>query len=649
MASRMRRPNTNVYRSRLVYGAHSSSTNQPTTSRSSGVRRTVNKSVFERISGRLSVSKRQKSTAATARASGWTRITVRNGKDLSGSEIIAALEDFLKSPVHPFCISNLDNSDVTFYVRKSEEGSAILSASRRATTSSGRKLIIETQSASPPCIELVDSDKEVLKQVLDSLFCAGTHHLNLGCFSQNTVIRNHREYMPVNRNSVMLAIATLLSEQGGLIHSIDLSNNRLRHLDYLANLVSFTRNVIALDLNENQVDSVDELRKLSGWKLSQLNVKQNPFYKDFKSESEYHRFVFVRFFVLFVFFRLHLDVDVVFWLSLRPGDFTLLVATVVEIAQQSLMASLAMLSVFPQLTLLDGVPVVKEETVNFGLDVPTASAAQINWPPALGSFLVNDELKDLLIRFFMEYYSCFDSTETSQREKLLHAYTKTSLFSLTADQRTALRNLYRDSHNIVRISVWKSFRDRLVKRGHMNIVGHLSSAFPRTQHDPSSFLLDIFFVSGDLIGCCMNGSLKMISEGEPDVFLLFTRSFILRRVTAQGLCIENDMINVRNVSEEELRSYTTTVQNALNAPPQVNQQIGQITSPSVSNNTSVNLGSQVAQSPVAMGELLSRETNLRLEWAMKCLEDNGWQYNDAKNAFLRLLEQGNVPPQAFRN
>ncbi|KRX48347.1 Nuclear RNA export factor 1, partial [Trichinella murrelli] len=591
MASRMRRPNTNVYRSRLVYGAHSSSTNQPTTSRSSGVRRTVNKSVFERISGRLSVSKRQKSTAATARASGWTRITVRNGKDLSGSEIIAALEDFLKSPVHPFCISNLDNSDVTFYVRKSEEGSAILSASRRATTSSGRKLIIETQSASPPCIELVDSDKEVLKQVLDSLFCAGTHHLNLGCFSQNTVIRNHREYMPVNRNSVMLAIATLLSEQGGLIHSIDLSNNRLRHLDYLANLVSFTRNVIALDLNENQVDSVDELRKLSGWKLSQLNVKQNPFYKDFKSESEYHR---------------------------------------------------AMLSVFPQLTLLDGVPVVKEETVNFGLDVPTASAAQINWPPALGSFLVNDELKDLLIRFFMEYYSCFDSTETSQREKLLHAYTKTSLFSLTADQRTALRNLYRDSHNIVRISVWKSFRDRLVKRGHMNIVGHLSSAFPRTQHDPSSFLLDIFFVSGDLIGCCMNGSLKMISEGEPDVFLLFTRSFILRRVTAQGLCIENDMINVRNVSEEELRSYTTTVQNALNAPPQVNQQIGQITSPSVSNNTSVNLGSQVAQSPVAMGELLSRETNLRLEWAMKCLEDNGWQYNDAKNAFLRLLEQGNV-------
>ncbi|KRX21871.1 Nuclear RNA export factor 1 [Trichinella nelsoni] len=598
MASHMRRPNTNVYRSRLVYGAKSSSTNQPTTSRSSGVRRTVNKSVFERISGRLSVSKRQKNTAATARAGGWTRITVRNGKDLSGSEIIAALEDFLKSPVHPFCISNLDNGDVTFYVRKSEEGSAILSASRRATTSSGRKLIIETQSASPPCIELVDSDKEVLKQVLDSLFCAGTHHLNLGCFSQNTVIRNHREYMPVNRNSVMLAIATLLSEQGGLIHSIDLSNNRLRYLDYLANLVSFTKNVIALDLNENQVDSLDELRKLSGWKLSQLNVKQNPFYKNFKSESEYHR---------------------------------------------------AMLSVFPQLTLLDGVPVVKEETVNFGLDVPTVSAAQINWPPALGSFLVNDELKDLLIRFFMEYYSCFDSAETSQREKLLHAYTKTSLFSLTADQRNALRNLYRDSHNIVRISVWKSFRDRLVKRGHMNIVGHLSSAFPRTQHDPSSFLLDIFFVSGDLIGCCMNGSLKMISEGEPDVFLLFTRSFILRRVTAQGLCIENDMINVRNVSEEELRSYTTTVQNALNAPPQVNQQIGQITAPSVSTDASVNLGSQVAQSPVAMGELLSRETNLRLEWAMKCLEDNGWQYNDAKNSFLRLLEQGNVPPQAFRN
>ncbi|KRZ74669.1 Nuclear RNA export factor 1, partial [Trichinella papuae] len=609
MVSRMRRPNTNVYRSRLVYGTNSSSTNQPTTSRSSGLRRTVNKSVFDRITGRLSVSNKQKSSATSTRANGWTRITVKNGKDLSRNDIITALENFLKSPVHPFCVSNLDNGNVTFYVRKNEEGNAILSASRRATTSSGRKLVIETQSASPPCIELVDSEKEVLKQVLASLFCAETHHLNLGGFSQNAVIRNHREYMPINRNSVMLAITTLLSDQGGLIHSIDLSNNRLRHLDYLANLVSFTRNVIALDLNGNQVDSVDQLRKLNGWKLSQLNIKQNPFYKEFKSEPEYHR---------------------------------------------------VMLSIFPQLTLLDGIPVVKEETLNFGLDESAVSAAQINWPPALGSFLVNDELKDLLIRFFMEYYSCFDSTETSHREKLLHAYTKTSLFSLTADvsystrdslkQRTALRNLYRDSHNIVRISVWKSFRDRLVKRGHMNIVGHLSSVFPRTQHDPSSFLLDIFFVSGDLIGCCMNGSLKMISTGEPDVYLLFTRSFVLRRVTAQGLCIENDMMNVRNVSEEELQSYTTTVQNALNAQPQipatVNQQMGQISTPSTS--TPVNLVSQPAQSPVAMGELLSRETNLRLEWAMKCLEDNGWQYDNAKNAFLRLLEQGNVIEYVFK-
>ncbi|KRY86851.1 Nuclear RNA export factor 1 [Trichinella pseudospiralis] len=626
MVSRMRRPNTNVYRSRLVYGTSSSSTNQPTTSRSSGLRRTVNKSVFDRITGRLSVSNKQKSNAASARANSWTRITVKNGKDLSRSDIITALENFLKSPVHPFCVSSLDNGNVTFYVRKSEEGNAILSASRRATTSSGRKLVIETQSASPPCIELVDSEKEVLKQVLASLFCAETHHLNLGGFSQNTVIRNHREYMPINRNSVMLAITTLLSDQGGLIHSIDLSNNRLRLLDYLANLVSFTPNVIALDLNGNQVDSMDQLRKLSGWKLNQLNVKQNPFYKEFKSEPEYHRRLYT------------------------------LVATVVEIVQQSLMTSLSFLP-----NDLDGIPVVKEETLNFGLDESAVSAAQINWPPALGSFLVNDELKDLLIRFFMEYYSCFDSTETSHREKLLHAYTKTSLFSLTADvsystkdslkQRTALRNLYRDSHNIVRISVWKSFRDRLVKRGHMNIVGHLSSIFPRTQHDPSSFLLDIFFVSGDLIGCCMNGSLKMISPGEPDVYLLFTRSFVLRRVTAQGLCIENDMMNVRNVSEEELQSYRTTVQNALNTPPQipaaVNQQMGQISAASTS--TPVNLVSQAAQSPVAMGELLSRETNLRLEWAMKCLEDNGWQYDNAKNAFLRLLEQGNVPSQAFRN
>lgn len=45
---------------------------------------------------------------------------------------------------------------------------------------------------------------------------------------------------------------------------------------------------------------------------------------------------------------------------------------------------------------------------------------------------------------------------------------------------------------------------------------------------------------------------------------------------------------------------------------------------------------------------LINETNMKPEYAKKCLEDNGWDYRVALERFKQLKAQGAIPPQAFR-
>lgn len=46
---------------------------------------------------------------------------------------------------------------------------------------------------------------------------------------------------------------------------------------------------------------------------------------------------------------------------------------------------------------------------------------------------------------------------------------------------------------------------------------------------------------------------------------------------------------------------------------------------------------------------LVNETNMKPEYAKKCLEDNNWDYKTAIERFRQLKAQGAIPPQAFRS
>jgi hypothetical protein len=63
--------------------------------------------------------------------------------------------------------------------------------------------------------------------------------------------------------------------------------------------------------------------------------------------------------------------------------------------------------------------------------------------------------------------------------------------------------------------------------------------------------------------------------------------------------------------------------------------------------------SSVIVSPAATQEELAQrfalESGLKLDWAVKCLEENQWNYNIAAGAFTEYKNKGSIPPQAFAN
>ena len=48
-----------------------------------------------------------------------------------------------------------------------------------------------------------------------------------------------------------------------------------------------------------------------------------------------------------------------------------------------------------------------------------------------------------------------------------------------------------------------------------------------------------------------------------------------------------------------------------------------------------------------MIKVLAQKTNLRLDWAQKCLEESGWSLDEATTRFTNAKIEGKIPQEAF--
>ncbi|KAM3918807.1 nuclear RNA export factor 1 isoform 2-T2 [Leptodactylus fuscus] len=277
----------------------------------------------------------------------------------------------------------------------------------------------------------------------------------------------------------------------------------------------------------------------------------------------------------------------------------------------------AMREKFPKLLRLDGIDL--PPPITFDLETPTTL------PPCRGSYLASEDIKTLISRFLKQYYACYDSED---RQALLNVYHDEATCSLSIAGQTPSRSNFGEYFNVSRNI--KRLRDtglrfKLLKHKRLNVVSFLNE-LPNTQHDLNSFVVDITAQSNTLLCFTVNGVFKVEAQYS-DPVRAFTRVFIAVPGTDGGLLLVNDEQVIRNATTEEIRkAFATPAPTPSSSPVSV-----------------------VAPVPQDMLQAFSLYSGMNAEWSQKCLQDNGWDFEQAARIFMKLKAEGKIPEVAFIN
>jgi len=229
-------------------------------------------------------------------------------------------------------------------------------------------------------------------------------------------------------------------------------------------------------------------------------------------------------------------------------------------------------------------------------------------------------------------------------------------------------------------------RNQLLLQSKVEIV-HVLKNMPHTRHDLDALVCDSFLLCiGDkeLLSVTLHGQFWEKGTTGVGINRSFTRTFILmppaRTETEWKAIITNDMWNIRNysalplppqepVSSTEINSPNTslTLQAQQSLPPSLPSlplPSFPLQSPSLSPSPSLLQSPPLTQSlpspqfsPVALPEYLQRDivakfmgvTNLKQEYAVSCLVQNNFNYDDALYRFTVAQSENKIPMDAFRN
>uniref|UniRef100_A0AAA9TWR9 NTF2 domain-containing protein n=1 Tax=Bos taurus TaxID=9913 RepID=A0AAA9TWR9_BOVIN len=174
---------------------------------------------------------------------------------------------------------------------------------------------------------------------------------------------------------------------------------------------------------------------------------------------------------------------------------------------------------FPQLTL------------RLRLETLSGSKCAVEAPKCLpmckGSFFGSEELKSLILKFLQQYYLIHDYGD---RQGLLGAYHEEACFSLAIpfqpkDPALSSTCAYFLDNRNMKILKDPNLRVQMMKHTKHDIV-HTLCALPKTQHDFSSFVVDMCFQMEMMLCFSVNGVFKEVEGTSPGCVRAFTRTFI---------------------------------------------------------------------------------------------------------------------------
>lgn len=512
----------------------------------------------------------QRGPRGPANRKSWFKITIPCGKKYDKPWLIAALQGVCSlqfTPVH----FHYEKNNAVFFVEDATTANALKMVSRKITDKDSYKVVvIINSSSSPPSFiqnELKPEELEQLKQCMSKRFDGSQQALDLNSLRTDPDLVTHNIDLVLNRRNCMQAVNKVIEENIPELVSLNLSNNRLYRLDDLSELVNKATKLKSLNLSRNELKTERELDKIKGFQLEELWLDRNALCDSFKDHSTYISAVRER---------------------------------------------------FSKLLRLDGH--ILPLPIAFDVEAPTTL------PPGKGSYFGSDDIKSLILRFLQQYYSVYDSAD---RQPLLDAYHDGASFSLTVPfttqnpSRSSLGEYQKDSRNVKKLSN-PAARFRLLKHTRLMVVAFLNE-LPKTQHDVSSFVVDVSACTNTLLSFTVAGVFKEVDGKARDSVRAFSRVFVTVPAGNTGLCIVNDELFVRNASTEEIRRAFATP-----APTPSSSPVPSLSAPQQE-----------------MLSAFSLQSGMNLEWTQKCLQDNEWDFNRAAQIFTQLKAEGKIPDVAF--
>ncbi|XP_066563640.1 nuclear RNA export factor 1-like [Amia ocellicauda] len=494
----------------------------------------------------------------------WFKITIPKAKTYERTWLISALQCGCTVPFTPVQYHN-KGSKVMFYVEGEATANALVKVSENLTDTKGNKVSITMNPAPPPSSvvnQLKPKDLDHLELCLVKRFYDSQQALDLKSIGTDPDLEDQKIVVNLNKMGGMQDINKIIAEIFPELVSLDLSNNGLNKLDEIYDLVSKSPNLKILNLSHNMLKSERELDKVKGFKLQELWLEHNPLCAHFKDQLSY-------------------------------------ISVIREM--------------FPTLLRLDG----------HVLPRPTATEAEkpAARPATKANHSDEEEIKRVILPFLHDYYKVYDSGD---RRPLIEAYHDGASFALNIPLTSRPRDFYGCNSRELKdhtTATWLHLR----RRTRQDVAAFLND-LPKTQHDTSSFVVEVNAYTNTMLSFTVRGVFKDVDKDSCGSVNQFSRTFLTVPAVNAGLCVLSDNLYVWNPTMEKLRRAFVT---ARPMPP---------SSPLPTLTTEQQ----------EMRSIFSLQSGMKLEWSQKCLQDNEWDFNKAAQIFTQFQAQGKIPDVAFK-
>lgn len=518
----------------------------------------------------------------------WYRVLISFGAKYDNKWIVESLiANMAPATFTPYGICTLSR-DTIFYLDDHQIATKVKNLSRRITADDGTRLNILVRGCNHP-VRVDDTLKEVLKVVMARRFRSDVRALDLSRFHADPDLLE--KFVPLNFDSVLSAVISLVVEYCPSLHALDLSHNNIYSLEGVKAQVSKLSHLRILHLANNQLEDVHKLNPLKGLAVEELLITSNPLCAKYTDKGAYVTDIRKR-------LRKLLKLDE---LDLPP-------------------------------------PILFDEEI-----------AQL--PPSKASYMCAEEGKDIARQFLEQFYAIYDSPN---REPLRDAYHESAMLSMSCHVNPQILRNESGSRDQIKLNAYQSCsrnlkkvpdserRMRFLMSGHAEIMKFLCS-LPSSQHDPHSFAVDLLLYTPQLIQLCLCGVFRETGVSSNTPVRAFSRSIIIVP-QGQGFCIVNETLNITNATSAQSDAAFKTSLAPVAPVPAVPAPIVPLMPVPVSPSVGAP-GQDVAK--LQMVEHVSRVSGMNLFFSEECLKQNNWNVDNALHAFQLLQKQGTIPNEAF--